>query len=384
MNPGGLIRLFFTGLSSGKLALALVAVLILFSLVGVIFPQMGQLPANKILQWQQQHPSITAVLKPIGLFSVFHSWPFMIALSLLAINTLICTVIHFSEKGGFRALVGSGAMTTWGFLLLHLSFIVLLAGGFTSAATRMDGYILLTEGQSFTDQPENYLRYSIGSLRPSGGWDFSVLLKEVNITFEKSDYVVDMKTTLQFQSQQNRLIEGVVKINEPFCYQGMTFTLDEIGYSPRIILRQEGEQKPLVNSFIALQTFLTEDGRQYRDYLPLPFFENRVILEFYPAGSADIKTGVVSSEPVILVKTSDSEGEISATSNLPLNQKTTADGYEFEFVELRQWASFRTSNDPGYPVVWIAMWLGLVALLLRYLPELRGWTNQAADRVPER
>jgi hypothetical protein len=352
MKSDGLIRLFFAYLSSGKLALVLVAVLIVFSLVGVIFPQKGQLTANEILQWQQQYPSITAALSPFGFFSVFHSWPFMIVVGLLAINTLTCTVIHFAEKGGFKALVGPDAMVTTGFLLLHLSFIILLAGGFISAATRMDGYILLTEGQGFTDRPENYLRYSTGSLRPAGSREFSALLKDVHVTLEKSDYVIDMMTTLQFQSQQNRLTEGTVQINKPFSYNGMTFTLDETGYSPRLVLRQAGKQDPLVNSFVALQTFTENQGRQYRDYLPLPFFENRVTMELYPEGNKDIKTGELLTEAVIFVKTEDSKGNFNGASRLPLGQKTIVDGYEFEVVELRQWASFRVSNDPGYPGVW--------------------------------
>jgi hypothetical protein len=155
----------------------------------------------------------------------------------------------------------------------------------------------------------------------------------------------------------------------------MTFTLDETGYSPRLMVRQKDKQDLLVNSFIALQTFTTGQGRQYRDYLPLPFFENRVTVEFYPVGSTDSDTGTTSTEPVILINTADAEGNTLTRSPLSLNQTTTADGYEFEFAELRQWASFRVSNDPGYPVVWMALWLGLGALLLRYLPELTEWTN---------
>ncbi|MHC4554126.1 MAG: cytochrome c biogenesis protein ResB [Planctomycetota bacterium] len=362
-------------MSSGKLALALVAVLILFSLVGVLFPQEGQLSRSDILQWQQQHPSMTNALKPLGFFAVFHSLPFMVTIGVLAVNTLTCTLIHFSEKGGFKVLVGSGAMITWGFLLLHLSFILLLAGGFISAATRMDGYILLTEGQNFTSRPQNYLRYSTGSLRSSADQVFSVLLKDVNVVIEKSDYVVDMQTNLQFQSKENRLTEEKIRVNQPFTYKGMTFTLDETGYSPRLMVRQKDKQDLLVNSFIALQTFTTGQGRQYRDYLPLPFFENRVTVEFYPVGSTDSDTGTTSTEPVILINTADAEGNTLTRSPLSLNQTTTADGYEFEFAELRQWASFRVSNDPGYPVVWMALWLGLGALLLRYLPELTEWTN---------
>jgi cytochrome c biogenesis protein ResB len=355
-----------------------VAVLILFSLVGVLFPQQGQVSRNDMLQWQQQHPAMTSLLKPVGFFAVFHSLPFMVTIGVLAVNTLTCTLIHFAEKGGFKALMGSGAMITWGFLLLHLAFVLLLAGGFISAATRMDGYILLTEGQNFTDRPQNYLRYSTGSLRPSISRDFDVQLKEVNVIFEEPGYIVDMNTALQFQSQQNQLTEATIRINQPIDYEGMTFTLDETGYSPRIIVRDK--QNSLVNSFVALQTLTSMAGRQYRDYLPLPFFENRVTVQLYPAGQVDSQTGTASAEPVIFIKTADAEGNTLTRSPLPLNQTTTADGYEFEFAELRQWASFRVSSDPGYPVVWAALWLGLAALVLRYLPELSQW-NKADGRA---
>ena len=127
-----------------------------------------------------------------------------------------------------------------------------------------------------------------------------------------------------------------------------------------------------------MQTLTSTAGRQYRDYLPLPFFENRVTVQLYPPGHVDSQTGTASAEPVIFIKTADAEGNTLTRSPLPLNQTTTADGYEFEFAELRQWASFRVSNDPGYPVVWGALWLGLGALLLRYLPELSQWNR--ADR----
>jgi cytochrome c biogenesis protein ResB len=371
-----LIRIFLRCLSSGKLALVLVAVLILFSLVGVIFPQKGQLHPQQILQWQQQHPELTTVVEPWGFFTVFHSTPFMISIGLLALNTLTCTVLHFIKRGGFRALTGPGSMVLWGFLLLHLSFIILFTGGLISAAARMDGYILLTEGQTFIDRPENYLRYARGLIQLSDTFSFSVTLDKADIKFEKPDYVVDMNTILHFRSVDGQTVEGSVQVNRPYVYEGKAFTLDEIGYSPRLILRHAGKQTPLVNSFVALQTVVNDEGRQYRDYLPLPFFEKRIIVELYPNGNVDAQSDKIFDEPVIILTAENSKIDSDSRLYLPLGQKTVFEGCEFEFPELRQWASFRVSSDPGYPVVWFALWLGLAALLLRYLPELREWRTK--------
>ena len=69
----------------------------------------------------------------------------------------------------------------------------------------------------------------------------------------------------------------------------------------------------------------------------------------------------------------DENGNVVAKNHAALKEKVAVGEYEFEFAELRQWAAFQVSNDPGYPTVCIALWLGMAALVLRYIPDLRTW-----------
>jgi hypothetical protein len=111
-------------LSSSKLALVLVLVVILFSIAGAVMPQEGIMEAKDIVAWQQEHPVLTRALEPAGFFHVFHSWPFLITIVVLGINTLTCTVLHFVKDGGLSALKGPRGIEKSGFFLLHISLIL--------------------------------------------------------------------------------------------------------------------------------------------------------------------------------------------------------------------------------------------------------------------
>ena len=178
-------KLILAIMGSSKLALVLIVLLILFSIAGVVLPQEGMLEPSKIKLWQQGHTTLTKMMEPAGLFHVFHSWPFLITISILGVNTLTCTTLHFIEDGSFAAFKGPRAIEKAGFILLHLSLIVLFAGGFLSAATRLDGHIILTEGQSFTEQHDSYVRLVEGPLRPEHHEDFVLTLKQVETKYEK-------------------------------------------------------------------------------------------------------------------------------------------------------------------------------------------------------
>ncbi|NIS63507.1 MAG: hypothetical protein GTO13_23310, partial [Proteobacteria bacterium] len=139
--------ILLNGLSSSKLALVLVLLLILLSIVGAVLPQEGTTDLSAFDLWQAAHPILTGALNPLGLFHVFRSWPFLATIFLLGINTLTCTVLHLLRERGFSVLKGPRAIERVGFLLVHLSLIALLSGGLWSAAARLNGFIILTEGQ---------------------------------------------------------------------------------------------------------------------------------------------------------------------------------------------------------------------------------------------
>ncbi len=385
LSRGALSTIVLKCLSSARLALLLVLVIILFSVAGAVLPQEGRLEAANITQWQQRHPMATRLLDPLGLFGVFHSWPFMVTIMLLAVNTLTCTALRFVSQGGIHALKGPDAIHRLGFLLLHISLILLFAGSFLSAAARSSGYIVLTEGQSFTERHDSYIRLVEGPLRPERHKGFVAVLKELQNEYADKLHRTGVTSYLEIMSDGKKVASGTVEFNKPFVYEGLSFTLDETGYSPRLKIYKKPNSRALFNSFVALQTFKHQEGRRYHDFLPLPFFRNKVLITLYPAyeqrDGEIIKTGENPDNPLILIEMEDDNGNVVAKDHAALKEKVAVGDYEFEFAELRQWAAFQVSSDPGYPIVCVALWLGLVALVLRYIPDLRKWF--AADGGPK-
>lgn len=368
------------GLSSGKLALVLIALLILFSLAGAMLPQEGRMTTTDIALWQGRHPVISDVVAPVGLFHAFHCRPFLATILLLDVNTATCTLLSLQREGVFRGLSGLAAVKRAGFITLHLSLLLLFAGGFLSAAARMDAKIILTEGQQFTDLHDQYVHLQEGPLRREGHTGLAFRLQNVDIEYVQQRHRVAVTSSLDVLADGKQVATGVVQVNKPFSYQGLSFTQDETGFSPRLTIRNAARGRLLADSFIALQTVKTAEGREYRDFLPLPFLKQRIVVTLYPSFTHEngqvLKAGDAPDNPMLLLEVENETGEVVQRHHLQLGDEVTIGPNKFVFAELRQWSSFRVGQDPGYPLVCAALWLGLIALLLRYVPDLRLWLGE--------
>lgn len=360
-------------LSSSKLALVLVVVIILAAVAGAMLPQQGMYTAHEITQWQEAHPLITTLLRPLGLFHAFHSILFLAAVALLAVNTLTCTLLRMArvvKDGGMAVLFkGPPALRHAGFIVLHLSLILLFAGGALSAGLTMDGLVVLTEGQVFKEEHNSYIRIVEGPLRREYHRGFLLRLADARVKYEKG-FTVEMAADVETREINGPVEKNEIKINEPFTYRGLDFTLNDVGYSPRVTVRDNKNRQLLVDSFVALKTFQNGPERTYRDFLPLQMFLQKkqwVIVSVIPAADRE------ENQPLMLVDIEDENGQITANGSVPMNGKTTVGEYEFGFTALRRCASLRIMDDPGYEIAAAALWLTLIGILLRYIPDIKGW-----------
>lgn len=373
---------------SSRLALTLVVLLILFSVAGALLPQEGLFGAAEIDQWQKSHPLVSRLMRPIGLFRVFHSPPFLVIIVLLALNTLACTVNFTIKEGGLSVLRGPTAVRNLGFIILHLSLIGLMAGGFLSAGFRLDGYSILTEGQEFREIHQGYTRLQEGPLRREQHTGFALRLEKVQVSHARDGGIAGISSNLMLTGNNVKHDGITVKVNRPFTYRGFSFTQDQTGFSPRLLIRHRQSGRIMVNSFLALKTFVSEREREYRDFLPLPLFKQRLIVTLFPAftrvNGQLKKSGEEPDQPLLLVDMEDEKARPQNVGRLLLGKTMTLNDYEMAFTGLRRWSSFRVVHDPGYPVTWIALWLGVAALVLRYIPDLIRWFRQPAVERKEK
>ncbi len=361
-------------LGSSKLALYLVIALIILSFIGLIVPQESEFTNSDIKTWSNRNPLVTSIIESFGFFSVFRSIPFLIVIILFSINILACTFHQFYKDGKVSSFKGWPGIKKTGFLLLHLALIGILAGGFITTGFGMDGSIVLTEGQVFLEDHANYLKINEGPFREKTHSGISVRLKDVKITYEKKFFPIDVTTVLDFVDKDEKALNIPVQINKPFTFRGLSFIQDEIGFSPRIIIRDDSKKKYMLNSFIALKTFRHGVEWEYKDFLPLPFLKNRVVLTLFPdhklINGKTVKTSEVVLNPVIHFEIEGGSGEIISEGILPFKGSSRVGDHIFTFADLRQWASFRVVKDPGYILFEISVWLCILSLILRYSGDL--------------
>ncbi len=312
--------------SSGKLALVVVLVLMVFAFAGAVLPQEDRVNPDDIAHWQNNHAAITAIAKPIGLFHIFTSWPFMITIMVLGINTLTCTVIRFARDGGLSSLKGPDGMEKTGFLLLHISLVTLMAGGFISTAFKMNGYIILTEGQTFIENHESYVRIVEGPLRKKDHKNFALKMNEVKTIYKNGIHLTDVTSILDVFEKHNKITQATIKINRPFTYKSLAFTHKDMGFSPKIEISEKKSGRVLLNSFVMLSTFIRNDTTEYRDFLPLSFLKNRTIVTVYPdhemKDGQPVKISEEPTNPLIRIEVEGDDGNIiSKEYYIPLGEK---------------------------------------------------------------
>ncbi len=370
-----LLNALLNFVSSAKLALVLVALIILFAFFGVILPQQDRVNPNDLATWQQQHKTVTNLALPLGLFHVFTSWAFMVLIIVLAINTLTCTVIRFKKQGGIQTFSGPDAIQNLGFFLLHISIIILLAACFVSSAGKLDGYIILSEGQYFLEDHDGYMRLLEGPLRPEKHKQFRLRLNDIDIKYENNKYQTEIIAKFDIMEDGKKISEKTAMVNQPLKIKGVSITIDETGFAPELIITEEERRVALLRSFVALKTFKENGSRRYRDYLPLPFLKNKVVLEFLPdyemKDGKPIKISEKPEKPMIIAQTWDTNDNLIEQKYMELGGKVILDDHNYQFVGHRQWASFKVVDDPGYPLVCFSLWLGLIALIMRYTQEIK-------------
>jgi len=127
------VRKFGEFMPSVRLTVILLFVLIPVAILGSLIPQ-GREYAEYAQRFGFQG---TRLLYQLGLTSVFLSPWFLVLIVLLGVNILSCLVMSLIR-----------ARRTLGFILVHLSLILLIAGGLMSATLRTQGDLILKEGQS--------------------------------------------------------------------------------------------------------------------------------------------------------------------------------------------------------------------------------------------
>lgn len=163
----------FDFLSSSKLCLVLMPILVA-SIYGTLYPKAG----------------------------VYHSWWFLFLLMVLCLNLVACTFRRLSIKS-----------KQWGTVVIHLSIILILLGGLTSAITHKKGFIGIFEGEmkkiALVTETEKFML------------PFYIRLDMFETEYYPTGQVKEWRSHITIVDQANhKTVSEIIKVNTPFSYRG--------------------------------------------------------------------------------------------------------------------------------------------------------------------
>lgn len=139
---GGFLQTILKELSSARLATAVGGIIVLACILGTLLPQGADV--QKHITANPGSANLMKFLSSLGLTNVFDVWWFIVLLVFFSLNISSCLFRRLS------ALLRSGRLGIpgWGFLLTHISVLLILAGAVIRGAVGQKGYIEIREGQS--------------------------------------------------------------------------------------------------------------------------------------------------------------------------------------------------------------------------------------------
>lgn len=201
------IRFFF----SLRTSLWLLAfILVLFLAGAFIMPgtkEFQLIHAVPMFQWLMKQPlSITWWL-----------WCLIVVISILSINTLLCSV---------ESIVRKGRVTKWLLLIspqiIHIGFLFILLAHLLSA---VGGFQRLTATHEGT-----YLKMSEGNF---------IHVKNINIRTNSSGYITDWAVRVEFIDGGKTIREDIMKPNKPSLHRGFNINVKDLrGFPQKAVLLQ--------------------------------------------------------------------------------------------------------------------------------------------------
>ena len=151
-------------------------------------------------------------LTRLGLTDLYHSWYFAGLLALLGASLIVCSLRRFAVN-----------LKTLGSIALHLSFLLIIAGGMIRQIAGIEGVVELREGER-TAQLQ--LAETTTHALP-----FTVLLEDFSVERHTSNPPAVSEFTSRVRLMDGGTsTEAVVRVNPPIRYRG--FRIYQLGYNP--------------------------------------------------------------------------------------------------------------------------------------------------------
>lgn len=290
------------------------------------------------------------------------------------------------------------ALREGGSLLFHLSFYVLLVAIVIGQLTTFEGFVGVTEGETFTDTQIGYWVAEPGRwFGPEDHSGFQITNDEFRVEWFRDPefggtprvFEADLTITDAAGDVRSATVAG----NSPVVVDGFKVHLLGWGYAPRVIVR-EG-QDVVYDGYVT--TTVNNDTGAFRGAVKAPGAAPDVGLDLFLVpfapegddGQPTITGAPWADAPLLAFRSYTGDLQLSAAQNVnTLNTDLLTEGprgglrpgqvvelpgdVSVEFAELRRWTNFQVSRRPQVP--WLL--LGSALLLGGLVPALYAYRRR--------
>ena len=404
-------------LTSIRFALALIAFLVIASLLGVLIPQVPMQMRNEpsaVSAWlafqEGRYGSLTGPMARLGLFDVFRSLWFISGLGLLVLSVSVCTVNRFApiwrnvtrphervpdayfERGQptieveapdvealaselkrrhYRVSINRTPSGTYLFgdrfpwaqfatFVSHLALILFLAGGLVTILTARNADILIAEGET---RPV---------FSPADRDHMQIYVEDAVGRFDETGFPLDYRSQFVVYKNGEEAARGVSTVNDPLTYDGYKF--HQTAYFPdgaALEVREPATGRLLYDEVLALTDRMPVPRVTVRDDADAVLLDEVIVpTDFIADASGRLVTLLEESRPLWIGIKPDGEpnqwrlvvfdpGSGRGTgAALRLGERVELHGISVEFADLTDVASVSASDIPGAGEGSIAMLSG--------------------------
>jgi len=385
LEAGILQRKMVRILSSRQTVATLLSLLLLFCLAGVFVPQQDSADHR---EWMERHPTLGMVAERTGFDHAFTSPVFLALVSVGSLSALVSILTRAKSLGrgvdGKRIpVIIRRRYRVIGSLTFHAGLLGVVLAGVASSLTRSEGNLVVTEGQSVMVSGQHVRTVKGPRLERQPNPNFEIRLDRFHPVYEGRFGTPDYASDLTVIENGCEVRKATIRVNEPLSHRGVTLYQQIHGFSPLIVLRDEGGRARF-GSWVALSTDFDADQVRYLDEFQVPGSTLAVAAELFPdaymVGDRLASRTPEPRNPVLAVTVRDEsrvlyEGPVSQGKPVRLRE-----GLLLSLEGVRYWSGFDTVRDSGARALFWSAWIAVAGLCIRFAPRRFGPSQKAEAR----
>ncbi len=401
--------------SSVKLTIFLFLFLAATSILGTIIQQGMPVERYKALY----SPGVFSALEFFNIFDMYHSWWFTTLLTLLAINIIVCTynqvprilkLISSKSKGvddtvfrssqirrTFRSqkklpdieqqaetlvqsLVATPAKTVTdkatclfaekgkysrlGMIFVHISILLILAGGLTGTMWGFNGQMIIVEGE----QSDTVALFGGKGFEKLG---FDVRCDDFTVEFYDTGMPKEYKTDLTILDNGKKVVSGTIRVNHPFIYKGLKFcqaTYGIAGANDFLISATHSE----TGETITLQPDIMKK-------IPLPDSNASFAIARFETNNDGMGPAVLG----VLLEPGKAHDIFWIFQKDAVFNQQQKGGFTFRLEGFSRlyYTGIQVSKDPGVPLVWVGFCIIIIGFILSlFSVHKRMWVRVSSSQ----